>query len=107
MMLATEADLLQLSPPSSLGGGLCGAMGQASNMFNSGMGNTSSSVLIGSGITNGSIGPTYRAKPGHCNGTVNSTGSNPSAADRLHIHNGRTGSRRGAGPTHPGGVSRK
>ena len=72
MMLATEADLLQLSPPSSLGGGICGVMGNPSNTYNSVMGNSSSSVLIGSGITNGG-GPNYRAKPGHCNGTVNST----------------------------------
>ena len=78
MMLATEADLLQLSPPSSLGGGLCGAMGHSSNTYTPGMGNSSSSVLNGSGITNGSAGPTYRAKPGHCNGTVNTTGGNAS-----------------------------
>ena len=78
MMLATEADLLQLSPPSSMGGGLYGGMGHTSNTYNSGMGNSSSSVLNGSGITNGSGGPSYRAKPGHSNGTVNTTGGNAS-----------------------------
>ena len=74
MMLATEADLLQLSPPSSLGGGLGGMLGTSSNTFNSGIGNSSSSVLFGGGVTNGGGGPTFRAKPGHCNGTINSTG---------------------------------
>ena len=76
-MLATEADLLQLSPPSSLGGGL-GGMLNSSNTFTSGIGNSSSSVLYGGGATNGSGGPTFRAKPGHCNGTINATGINSS-----------------------------
>ena len=72
MMLATEADLLQLSPPSSLGCG--GILGNSSNAFNTGIGNSSSAVLFGSGVTNGGGGPTFRAKPGHCNGTINSNG---------------------------------
>ena len=91
MMLATEADLLQLSPPSSLGGGLCGVMGHAINTYNSTMGHPSStSVLIGSngGITNGgSGGPTYRAKPCHGNGTVNSTGVNVTSSGEMSFGN--------------------
>ena len=76
MMMATEADLLQLSPPSSLGGGrgLCGGL---SSNYQPLLGN--SSVLASGGITNG--GPTYRAKPGHCNGTVSSSNGHSNSAD--------------------------
>ena len=86
MMIATEADLLQLSPPSSLGGGVCGIMGNVNNNYNTSIGNSSTSVLIGSGITSGGS-TNYRAKPGHCNGTVNSTINNNASSSEMNFTN--------------------
>ena len=56
-------------------------MGNTSNTYNSGVANSSSSVLYSGGHTNGAGGSTYRSKPGHCNGSVNTNGGNNNSGE--------------------------